>query len=205
MSYRVMSVSVGTGVGQNAATVSSGIDVPLSQNPAPRRHANSSSSSTQGGRWHTPAPLTRRSYRVTWAVCATGHQAIKLKIVKSLASLDLEWVTMVHPRAIVDPSSIIGKGALLGPGVIVQHNCSIGEFSFIGDNVCLGMFATVSPYVTCQMGANLVDESQVCHAAGVGAAGSHNPIPRDVLEGARGWGSQVVAKAGFWVVLRGKL
>lgn len=67
---------------------------------------------------------------------------------------DIEYTTAIHPKAIISPTVIIGKGVVIMPGAIVQSDVRIGKHCIINtgasvDHECIiGDFAHISPHAT---------------------------------------------------------
>jgi sugar O-acyltransferase (sialic acid O-acetyltransferase NeuD family) len=116
--------------------------------------------------------------RIDRAVIAIGDNYRRKLVAKRLIASkpNLTFPTLVHPRAVVSPSAIIGAGtvvmagAVVNPsaevgafcvintGSIVEHDCKIGDFSSLATSAALG-------------GTCLLGESSWI---GIGACVSHN-------------------------------
>ena len=85
-------------------------------------------------------------YDVKKAVIGIGANHVREKIANAY---DLNWISVVHPEALVHPSVILGRGSvvfaksiiqpdasvgdhvIINSGAIVEHDCSVGNFSHI--------------------------------------------------------------------------
>jgi sugar O-acyltransferase (sialic acid O-acetyltransferase NeuD family) len=104
------------------------------------------------------ADLIRGSTRL--AVLAVGDNRARYRLA---ASLDLDWVTVVHPHAWVHPSVRLGPGAVVFAGAIMQPDTVIGRHAIINtgatiDHDCeIGEFAHVAPGVNLSGGVRVGD------------------------------------------------
>ena len=104
------------------------------------------------------------------AVIAIGDNATRKRVEGRFP--DLEWVTVVHPRAWVDPSAALGAGTVVLAGAIVQAEATLGRHcilntgSSVDHDCCLADFVHVAP------GAHLAGWVSVGEGCllGVGAA-----------------------------------
>ena len=64
---------------------------------------------------------------------------------------ELEWVTVVHPFAWVDPSVVLGNGTVVLEGAIIQAGSTLGKHTIVSTNCSidhdchLGDFVSVCP------------------------------------------------------------
>lgn len=87
------------------------------------------------------------------AVLAVGDNAVRHRLADALSG---EWLTVVHPQAIVDPGATLGPGSVVFAGAAVQpgaqlgahvivntgasvdHDCEVAEFVHVGPGCRLG-------------------------------------------------------------------
>jgi sugar O-acyltransferase (sialic acid O-acetyltransferase NeuD family) len=70
---------------------------------------------------------------------AVGTPALRLRLwEKHSGRRGLEWPALIHPRADIGPSSIVGRGACISSGSIVTTNVVIEEASLVNLNVTIG-------------------------------------------------------------------
>lgn len=100
---------------------------------------------------------------------------------------NLEWVSAIHPSAVISDSAVIeqgavvmagaiinplahiGKGSIINTGAIVEHDCKIGDFVHVSPGVTMGG--------TCEIG----ERSHI----GIGATLKNNiTVAADVIVGA---------------------
>ena len=105
------------------------------------------------------------------AVLAIGDNRVR----RTLASRwDLEWLTVVHPSAVVDGSAEIGPGtvvlaqavvqaeavvgahAILNTASVVEHDCRLGDFVHVAPRACLCGEVRLHEGVLCGAGSVLL-------------------------------------------------
>lgn len=105
------------------------------------------------------------------AVIAIGNNRARQRVAARLGDT-VEWVSVVHPRAWVDPSVRLGPGTVVFAGAVVQPDTVIGAHAIVNtcasvdhDNV-LGDFVHVAP------GCRLAGEVKVGEGAFLGTGTS---------------------------------
>jgi sugar O-acyltransferase (sialic acid O-acetyltransferase NeuD family) len=112
-------------------------------------------------------------------VVAIGNNALRESLVTRLVGLGFELTTVIHPKAIVSPSAVIGEGcaimagaivgteAQLGLGVIancgsvVDHHAQVHDFGHLGVNACMAGGAILGRKAWMQAGSALGYGAQV--------------------------------------------
>lgn len=85
------------------------------------------------------------------AVGGIGSITPRLKVYDRLRQAGFEFPTMIHPRAYVEPSAVLGEGgqvffnAYIGSEVKVGFGCIINTGAIISHDCVLGDFVNVSP------------------------------------------------------------
>ena len=136
-----------------------------------------------------------REHGLERAVIAIGDNGVRQRIASELEYL---WMPVVHPRAWVHASSVVGEGAVLMAGAIVQPEAAIGAHAIVNtgatiDHDCIvAAFAHVCPGAHLAGGV-LVGEGVLLGAGctvipgvriGAGAiVGAGSTVIRDVDEG----------------------
>jgi len=83
--------------------------------------------------------------------CGIGNVAIKEKVCGPLLARGANFLTVVHPRAVVGANVELGAGAVICPGVVLTCDIKVGEMamlnlhSSIGHDVSIGKWTTLSP------------------------------------------------------------
>lgn len=104
---------------------------------------------------------------------AIGNNALRRRVTCGLQAAGFALVTVVHPRAIISPTAVIGAGtaimagaiigteACLGDGVIVNcaavvdHHCRVGDFGHLGVNASMAGGAVLGEAAWMQAGSAL--------------------------------------------------
>jgi sugar O-acyltransferase (sialic acid O-acetyltransferase NeuD family) len=86
-------------------------------------------------------------------ICAIGHPSTKLRVCRSLKERGAQFITLIHPTAIVGSRSKLGEGCIFCPGSIITVDVTIRDFvtvnalSTIGHNAVVGQGCTLSGHV----------------------------------------------------------
>ena len=89
-----------------------------------------------------------------YLLLAIGVPYARRQVAESLLARGAEFLTLVHPTAIVAASARIGAGAILCPYSIASDACRVGRFvilnyhTSLGHDASAGDFAVLSPYAT---------------------------------------------------------
>lgn len=152
-----------------------------------------------------PAALRANLRRVTHFVACIGahHGYARMRVLAALESLGLAALSVVHPRAFIEPTASLGRGSLVMPGVIVHkfaqigagavlntgatvdHECRLGDGvhlmgqAAIAGRVEIGDFATVGTNATILPGLRIGEGAFV----GAGAVVTRDVAPRTVVIG----------------------
>jgi sugar O-acyltransferase (sialic acid O-acetyltransferase NeuD family) len=111
------------------------------------------------------APDAYRPAQGDKLLLAIGVPYARRKVAEDLIALGAEFLTLIHPTAIVAASARVGEGSILCPYAIASDSCSIGRFvamnyhASLGHDASAGDFAVLSPYAT--LGGNAHIESDV--------------------------------------------
>jgi len=103
---------------------------------------------------------------------AIGIPDIRRRVAESLGARGANFLTLIHPTAIVAKSATIGTGSVLCPHAIVSDSASTGRcallnyFSSVGHDASMGDFAVLSPYAALGGGSRLAEDGFLgMHAA----------------------------------------
>lgn len=95
---------------------------------------------------------------------AIGIPEVRRRVAEDLLARGAEFLTLVHPTAIVAPTAAIGPGSIVCPHAIVSDAARLGRFallnyhSSLGHDAAAGDFAVLSPYATLGGGASIGDD-----------------------------------------------
>jgi sugar O-acyltransferase (sialic acid O-acetyltransferase NeuD family) len=79
-----------------------------------------------------------------------GLPKVKAKILSSLLAQNADFLTLVHPTALIGPRVTLGRGCVVCPMVVLTCDIKIGDFvvlnvaSSIGHDARIGSFTTLS-------------------------------------------------------------
>ena len=105
---------------------------------------------------------------------AIGVPYTRRKVAESLLARGAEFLTLIHPTAIVSPTATIGEGTIICPYAIASDACHLGRFvimnyhSSLGHDASAGDFAVLSPYATLGGNAHIDDDVFLGMHASVG-------------------------------------
>lgn len=102
------------------------------------------------------------------AVIAIQNGTVRRKIVESNPDFH-EWATIIHPTAVVAPSSSVGRGSVLFPQVTVSVDSNLGDFGlyYIRSVVCND--CRVGNYVSLMSGASVSEHVEIGEESFLGA------------------------------------
>jgi UDP-perosamine 4-acetyltransferase len=88
---------------------------------------------------------------------------------------DWEWITVIHPRAHVDSSAVIGPGTVVFAGAVVQPEVRIGAHGIVNTGSIVDHDCRVGDFVHLAPGVNLAGNVCVGEGALVGVGASVTP------------------------------
>jgi len=95
---------------------------------------------------------------------AIGIPEVRRRVAEDLLSRGAEFLTLVHPTAIVAPTASIGPGSIVCPYAIVSDTATVGRFSLLnyhsslGHDASVGDYAVLSPYATLGGGGSICED-----------------------------------------------
>ncbi|CAB4051041.1 acetyltransferase [Paraburkholderia phenoliruptrix] len=115
----------------------------------------------------SPAALEGYPYQLEWrgdiddycardgetVVVAVGDPAARRDVVARLRARGAVFATLVHPRAVVARSAVLGEGVVVCPQAVISADAQVGDFvainvmSSVGHDVKLGAYSTLSSHV----------------------------------------------------------
>lgn len=97
-------------------------------------------------------PLSESSAKSLPMVAAFGYNDVRRRVVERLGA-DVDWISAVHPHALVHESATMEPGAVVFAGAVIQPGVTVGAHAIVNtgatvDHDCmLGAFTHVAPGV----------------------------------------------------------
>lgn len=99
------------------------------------------------------------------AIVAIGNNAVREKLMQQLASADFVHATVIHPRAIVSPSAILGEGSAVMAGAIVGTEARLGMGSIVNCGAVVDLHAIVEDFGHLGVNASMAGGTVLGHGA----------------------------------------
>lgn len=81
-------------------------------------------------------------------ICALGLPLVKSKLLAPLIEQKAEFISFIHPTAVIGERVKIGRGVVVCPGASISVDISIGDFSMIGPNTTIGHDGIIGAWCT---------------------------------------------------------
>jgi sugar O-acyltransferase (sialic acid O-acetyltransferase NeuD family) len=81
-------------------------------------------------------------------LCGLGTPALKEKFIAPLVASGAEFLTFVHPQALIGARVKLGKGAVVCPGAVLSVDIEVGDFVMINLNCTIGHDARIGPWTS---------------------------------------------------------
>ncbi|MDO4608893.1 MAG: acetyltransferase, partial [Clostridia bacterium] len=117
--------------------------------------------------------VTTLNDRKTDFVIAVGNSSIRKKIAENY---DVNWVTLIHPSAVIATNVEIGKGTTIMAGAVINPDAKIGEHCIINTSAVIEHDNVIENYVHISPNATLggtVTVGESTHI-GIGATAKNN-------------------------------
>jgi sugar O-acyltransferase (sialic acid O-acetyltransferase NeuD family) len=101
--------------------------------------------------------------------CAIGAPRAKLRVCEELRARGARFADVVHPSAVMHPSSTAGQGLILRHFSGISVNCSVGDFVTINSSAGLGHDAIVGDGCTLSAHADVMGGARVERGALLGS------------------------------------
>jgi sugar O-acyltransferase (sialic acid O-acetyltransferase NeuD family) len=125
-------------------------------------------------------------------LCGVGMPSLKEKLVSPLLAAGAEFLTFVHPRALVGARVKMGKGVIICPGSVVTVDIGLGDFVTVNLNCTIGHDASLGPWTTLSAQCDVTGHVRLADRVFMGSRAS-------VIPG-KSVGSRSVVGAGSVVV-----
>ena len=146
-------------------------------------------------------PVLHSSAGCTPVVVTIGVTDVRKKIVDSL---DCEFVTCIHPSAIISPSAKIGVGTVVMAGAVINADAVIGDHCIVNTGATIDHDVVLKDYVHVAPGVNVsggvtVGEgtwlgvgSCICQCINIGShsmIGAGSVVVKDIPDGVTAFGN----------------
>ena len=81
-------------------------------------------------------------------LCGLGLPLVKEKVIGPLLKARAEFITFVHPTALVGARVSLGQGVVLCPGAILSADITVGDFAMVNLNSTIGHDASLGAWTT---------------------------------------------------------
>jgi sugar O-acyltransferase (sialic acid O-acetyltransferase NeuD family) len=159
------------------------------------------------GHWRVieEAAFLEDLHRPTAGIIAVGDSFRRDEIADKISRLlpGFEFVSIIHPRAVVSPSAQIGSGSVVLAGAVVGAGVTLGRHALLFSQTVVEHGSQLGDFVSTAPGVMIGGDVTVGPRSfiGIGASVSHGvDIGHDVVVGA---GAAVVRSCGNNVVLAG--
>ena len=121
-----------------------------------------------------------------------GMPALKEKLVAPLVAAGAEFLTFIHPSAIIGARVTLCRGVVICPGAILSVDIDVGEFAMVNLNCTIGHDARLGPWTSLSAQCDITGHVRVADRVFLGSRVSI--IPGKTV------GSRAVVGAGAVVV-----
>ncbi len=130
-----------------------------------------------------------QKFKIKKAVIAIGDNNTREKIANRYT---LNWISVIHPKAIIDPSAQVGKGSVVFPGAILNASAVIGEHSIINTSAIIDHDVKIGSFTHICPGSVITGGVVVGNNCFIGANTSIIPCKRVGMFSTIGAGSVVI-------------
>lgn len=98
-------------------------------------------------------PISLLSEQPARAVLAIGSNAVRQRLAASL--VEVEWLTLVHPRAVVHESVTLGSGTVVFAGAVLQPDTVVGRHVIVNTGATIDHDGRIVDFAHVAPGAHL--------------------------------------------------
>lgn len=125
-------------------------------------------------------------------LCGLGLPPQKEELIAPLLAAGAEFLTFVHPRAIIGDRVKLGKGVVICPYAVLSVDISIGDYTLIGLHCTIGHDAAIGDWSTLSAHCDITGHVQIEDRVFMGTHACI--IPSKII------GSRVLVGAGAVVI-----
>lgn len=134
------------------------------------------------------------------AVIGVGSNEARKRLAEQF---DLDWLTLVHPAAFVDPTADVGRGTVVLPGAVVHVDASIGDHAIVNTRASIDHDCVIADFVHLAPGSTLAGDVHVGEGGFVGTGASVIPGVRVGSWATVGAGAVAVTSVPDDVIVKG--
>jgi sugar O-acyltransferase (sialic acid O-acetyltransferase NeuD family) len=102
-------------------------------------------------------------------LCGLGLPPVKEKLLQPLLAAGANFLTFIHPRALVGDRVKLGRGVVLCPGAIASADIVLGDFVMLNLHVTIGHDASVGAWSTLSAHCDVTGRVQVADRVFMGS------------------------------------
>jgi sugar O-acyltransferase (sialic acid O-acetyltransferase NeuD family) len=102
-------------------------------------------------------------------LCGLGLPPVKEKLLQPLLAAGANFLTFIHPRALVGDRVKLGRGVILCPGAIVSADIILGDFVMLNLHVTIGHDASIGDWSTLSAQCDVTGRVQVADRVFMGS------------------------------------
>ena len=125
-------------------------------------------------------------------LCGLGLPLVKEKVISPLLKAGAEFITFVHPTALVGARVSLGQGVVLCPGAILSADITVGDFAMVNLNSTIGHDASLGAWTTLSAQCDITGHVKVADRVFMGSRATI--IPGKTI------GSRAILGAGAVVI-----
>ena len=136
-------------------------------------------------------------------LCGLGMPGLKEKLVAPLLAAGAEFITFVHPRAILGARVKLGKGTVVCPGAVLSTDIVLGDFAMVNLNSTMGHDVELGPWCTLSAHCDLTGQVKLADRVFMGSHATVIPGKKVGSRSIVGAGAVVVADVPAGVIVVG--
>lgn len=101
-------------------------------------------------------------------VCGVGSPVVRHRMIERCKKRELEFVSAIHPQAIMSKWVEVGRGVVMTAGVILTNQIKIGDHVHLNLHVTIGHDARIDDYCTIAPGVNISGNVHIAEGCDIG-------------------------------------
>lgn len=81
-------------------------------------------------------------------VCCIGNSAVRKSLTEKMEARGAEFVSIIHPSAVVADTAILGKSVIVYPFALISDNATVGDYSIVNMYSSVAHDSAVGEYCT---------------------------------------------------------